>query len=94
MFYYIVGIVLGVALIISSTILFCKQKDKLAFFIGNIVFALAFIGSGISGFFILQNLSYISILLLLVFCIGYLIFSTIVLKKAKNTQKTKINSGK
>ncbi len=94
MFYYIIGIILGAALMASSIILFLKQKDKFAFFIGNIVFAIAFIGSGVSGFLIPEKFSYISILLLLVFCIGYLVFSTILLKKSKNTQKTKINSGK
>lgn len=94
MFYNIAGIVLGVLLLLNSYIAFKISKEKISVLIIGLTFSLGLIGSGIGGFFISQNLSYVTILLLLVFSIGYLIFYYVVLKEKKKPQQGKVNSRK
>lgn len=94
MFYNIAGIVLGLLLLLNSYIAFRISKEKLSVLIIGIFFSLGLVGSGIGGFFMPENLSYIPILLLLVFSIGYLIFYYLVLKENKKSQQGKINPRK
>ncbi|MDE5566371.1 MAG: hypothetical protein K2I77_05235 [Anaeroplasmataceae bacterium] len=92
MFYNITGIVLGIILLFNSIFLYKNKKEKLYILMIGIVLSLGLLGSGIGGFFMPQNLSYVTIILLLSFCVLYLVFYYVILKDRKNTKQTKINS--
>lgn len=92
MFYNITGIVLGIILFSNSIFLYKNKKEKIYILMVGIVLSLGLLGSGIGGFFMPQDLSYVTIILLLLFCVLYLVFYYVVLKERKDTKQAKINS--
>ncbi|MDE5715689.1 MAG: hypothetical protein K2I42_06100 [Anaeroplasmataceae bacterium] len=93
MVYNILGIIIGLLVLINIIMTIVnRKKEKLYITIINIITALLFLATGISGFFIPEKYEYISFVLLLVLSVFYLSFFFIVSKKNNNSNKKKENA--
>lgn len=88
MFYGITAIILGIILIYQAFILW-KSKDSNIQLVLCIICGLGFIGSGVTFFVIPKDLEYVSILLLLFFCVVYVVVYFILKQKQKRPRQTK-----
>ncbi len=92
--YNILGILIGIFVLINSILLIAGKKEKQLVCIFNFALAIGFIATGICGFFIPENLDYITIILLLIFAVLFLVQYYLFLKKNQTSQKHKITSSK
>lgn len=92
MFYNLSAIVIGLLLFFSAYS-FYKAKTSNLMIVTSLICASGFLSSGIVGFMVPDNLSYIVILIMLVFSIIYLV-AYIIFKKRLKRQEVEKENGK
>ncbi len=90
MFYNLSAIVIGLLLIFSAYS-FYKAKLSNLMIVVSLICSSGFLASGIVGFMVPDNLSYIVILIMLVFAIIYLVGYIIFKKRLKHQEVEKVN---